>query len=204
MPAAQAALQVLGSRLALITKYLPQVLQEPGEDLEAVHQLRVGTRRCGAALKLFRDVLPKKWVRHSRVTLRNIRQTVGAARDWDVFLLRLQKSAAMLAHPEAHILLVGLSLGHRGAAQTKIAEQCLTQQLEYADLLSTFPELEELNLGGPTFGELAISEMALLLADFSSELSKKSRGTAPIAYPWEACSLCSGVVRGSARQPSAR
>ena len=49
MPVADAARAVLAERFAVVRHFLPLAAEKPYEDAEHVHQLRVGTRRSGAA-----------------------------------------------------------------------------------------------------------------------------------------------------------
>src|SRR6266581_4509155 len=79
--AARIALQV---RLEVVRYFLPLAMHESDRDPEHVHRLRVGTRRAGAALRIFADALPSKLHRKAKKTLRSIRQAAGEARDWDV------------------------------------------------------------------------------------------------------------------------
>ena len=60
MPVADAARAVLAARFEVVRHYLPLAVEKPYEDPEYVHQLRVGTRRAGAALRVFADCLPTK------------------------------------------------------------------------------------------------------------------------------------------------
>ena len=46
MPIADAAKAVLTARFAVVRHYLPLAAEKPQEDVEYVHQLRVGTRRA--------------------------------------------------------------------------------------------------------------------------------------------------------------
>ena len=93
MPVAEAATAVLAARLEVVRHYLPLAAEKPYDDPEYVHQLRVGTRRAGAALRVFADCLPRKHRRMARRRLREIRRAAGDARDWDVFLLGLRRIA---------------------------------------------------------------------------------------------------------------
>ncbi len=61
-----------------------------GEDPEALHDMRVATRRVRAAIRLFEDVLPVRLVR-ARDELRWVADALGAVRDLDVQLDRLQE-----------------------------------------------------------------------------------------------------------------
>jgi CHAD domain-containing protein len=86
---ADAARRVLTERLDVVRHYLPLAVAEPEKDTEYVHQLRVGTRRAGAALRIFCSCLPDKVHETARKQLRRLRRAAGAARDWDVFLAML-------------------------------------------------------------------------------------------------------------------
>src|SRR5436853_7153420 len=81
----EAARHVLFVRLQVVCDYLPRAMYEADRDPENVHQLRVGTRRAGAALRIFRDCLPDKVFKKARRRLRRLRRAAGVARDWDVF-----------------------------------------------------------------------------------------------------------------------
>jgi CHAD domain-containing protein len=85
-PLADAARHVLTVRLDVVRHYLPLALHEADRDCEHVHQLRVATRRAGAALRIFSLCVPPKVYDASRKHLRKLRRAAGAARDWDVFL----------------------------------------------------------------------------------------------------------------------
>ena len=61
-----------------------------GEDPDALHDMRVTTRRVRAAIKLFEDVLPVRLVR-ARDELRWVADALGAVRDLDVQLERLEE-----------------------------------------------------------------------------------------------------------------
>jgi CHAD domain-containing protein len=91
MPVEDAARKVLDTRLKVVCEYLPLAVQAPHEDIEHVHQLRVGTRRADAALKIFSDCLPRKGFQNIKKRLRRVRRAAGEARDWDVFLLAISQ-----------------------------------------------------------------------------------------------------------------
>ena len=63
------------------------------DDPEFLHQLRVGMRRLRAALRAFRGILVRKEARRVIRALRKVAPGLGAARDWDVLVTRLE------AHP---------------------------------------------------------------------------------------------------------
>ena len=89
-------------------------LNEPcvlaGDDPEGVHQARVALRRLRSALGLFRDLIPladRAWLAAETKALAD---TLGPARDWDVFLAELLApvKAAFAAHPELYSDLAAL------------------------------------------------------------------------------------------------
>ncbi len=89
MPVLEAARLVISIRLQVVRENLGLALTESEKDPEYVHQLRVGTRRTGAALNIFSTCLPKKLLWRARKELKRLRKVVGEARDWDVFILSL-------------------------------------------------------------------------------------------------------------------
>jgi triphosphatase len=74
------------------------VAHEPGtrlgDDIEELHDMRVASRRLRAAIALFRDQLPADAER-LRPELAWVGQTIGAVRDLDVQLERLDESTAL-------------------------------------------------------------------------------------------------------------
>lgn len=124
-PLADAARRALTVRLQVIHDYLPLALRQADKDPEYVHQLRVGTRRAGAALEIFSLCLPDKEQRTARKQLKRIRRAAGEARDWDVFLIGLVGGEKQ---PEGRQpgtdLLIGYALACRAAAQVRLVESC--------------------------------------------------------------------------------
>ncbi len=122
-PLADAARRVLAVRLEVVRDYLGLALQQPDKDPEHVHQLRVGTRRAGAALRLFALCLPERTYRTAKKHLRRLRRAAGGARDWDVFLLGLTADAGKDSSRRRPGLdfLTGLAVANRMAAQDHLA-----------------------------------------------------------------------------------
>jgi CHAD domain-containing protein len=113
----------LEARLAAVTYWLPLAARQLDGDIEKVHQLRVSTRRAIAALKLYRDWLPRRRARWLAKRLKKIRRAAGAARDLDVLDVRLQREFAERAEE-----LQAIVAQRRGAVQPnieRIAERCL-------------------------------------------------------------------------------
>lgn len=57
-----------------------------GSDPEGVHQMRVATRRFRSALTFFRRFMPPETEAKFRKGARDVADSLGEARDWDVFL----------------------------------------------------------------------------------------------------------------------
>jgi CHAD domain-containing protein len=123
-PLADAARRVLTVRLDVVHHYLPLAVRESAKDSEYVHQLRVGTRRAGAALTIFRESLPNKEYRRARKELKKIRRAAGQARDWDVFILALaeKQRQAPPSHRRGLDFLVGFAQAQRNLAQVHLEE----------------------------------------------------------------------------------
>src|SRR5258707_8114058 len=94
MSVTAAARLVLAMRLGAVHERLPAAVFHADADMENVHQLRVSTRRAAAALRIFADCLPARLCEKTRKTLRALRRSAGAARDWDVFLDMVQTRSA--------------------------------------------------------------------------------------------------------------
>lgn len=72
-----------------------------GDDLEDVHQARVGARRLRSDLQTFRSVLEPAWVERLRTELAWLGAELGAVRDADVLLERLRRQADALPDRDA-------------------------------------------------------------------------------------------------------
>jgi CHAD domain-containing protein len=123
-PLADAARRVLTVRLEVVRDYLGLALREPDKDPEHVHQLRVGTRRAGAAVEIFSVCLPDKVYKAARKRLKRLRRAAGEARDWDVFLITLAETLQRKNNRCRAGLdfLTGYALSRRTTAQTHLDE----------------------------------------------------------------------------------
>src|SRR5205085_159177 len=112
----------LAARFGVVRENLPLAVEQPYKDPEYVHHLRVGTRRCGAALEAFRNCLPKKDAKKAKGALRDLRRAAGDARDWDVFIQTLEEARALQSARGKPTLdfLLGYALGERSAAQQRL------------------------------------------------------------------------------------
>jgi CHAD domain-containing protein len=136
-PLTDAAQKVLLARLQVVRNYLPKALHSAEEDPEFVHQLRVGTRRADAALRIFAPCLPHKVFRLAHKRLQRLRRAAGAARDLDVFaanLLLRQADQAAKDQPGLDYLL-GHAHGQRALAQEKLLETGRSDGLSFDDFV---------------------------------------------------------------------
>lgn len=83
-PATEAARRVVGDRLEAVDAIMRKVVKTKAERDEAVHQLRVATRRAEAALLAFKPWLKRERRRQVRKALRRLRGAAGSVRMCDV------------------------------------------------------------------------------------------------------------------------
>jgi CHAD domain-containing protein len=180
MGVAEAATAVLATRLDVVRHYLPLASEKPYDDPEYIHQLRVGTRRVGAALRVFADCLPGKQRRSLRRRLRAIRRAAGDARDWDVFLIGLSESRSLTAAAGRPALdyLAGYAMGERSAAQAQLAQTAAQAGPKFMEESAALPGLAhapKAKSAPATFGELATAQFGPLLAVFNSAAAANPR-----------------------------
>lgn len=167
MPMAKAARVVLDTHLGAVAKRLPQALHEADEDSEHVHQLRVSTRRGGAALRIFADCLSEKTYKAARKYLRQIRRSAGAARDWDVFLqtLTARLGRAAVAQRSGLDFLLGFAHGLRLNAQKQLIEAGGDQTERGPTLLGQIKEELDSADGATTLVDVAVPTLHDLVAE---------------------------------------
>lgn len=68
-----------------------------GSDIEALHDMRVASRRVQAVFKIFRGAFPKKKYKAEYEEIRSLIRALGEVRDYDVFIDKLEK--IKLQHP---------------------------------------------------------------------------------------------------------
>lgn len=172
-PVTDAARVALSTRLEVVRHYLPLAAERPYEDNEHVHQLRVGTRRAGAALDAFEGWLPKKLLKALKGSLRMIRRAAGDARDWDVFIEGLHAAAPLQtgSGKPARDFLLGYALGERSAAQARLAEAATEHGSEFVNQSVELPDhIRVSNVDSPpvTFGGLATIQLGAMFAEFAA------------------------------------
>lgn len=88
-PVDRVARRALKTRLRAVVWYL-QAAGGGEEEAEAVHQLRIWTRRAASTLRLFAPAMPRRAAEKLKRTLRKLRRAAGEVRDCDVYLEQLQ------------------------------------------------------------------------------------------------------------------
>lgn len=116
--------QVLRAAIARSTARL--IAHDPGVrlggDAEDVHQARVATRRMRSDLRTFRRVLDPEWDESLRAELKWLGDALGAVRDTDVLLARLQQRVDELeaADRAAGDRILDILRGHRAEARGEL------------------------------------------------------------------------------------
>ncbi len=106
--------KLLKARLAFVLQRSRQIAPQP----EAVHQLRVGTRRAAAALRLAKSRLPAKKRQRVKETLTELRRAGGRVRDLDIFLATVHDAP----NESTRAFLTGHVAHERLTAYRKLAE----------------------------------------------------------------------------------
>jgi CHAD domain-containing protein len=173
MRVADAARVILAARFEVVRRTLPPAVEHPDDDPEHVHQLRVATRRAGAAVRVFAGCLPKKHRNAAKRYLRAIRRAAGDARDWDVFLVGLmahQETAPAEAGPALDFLL-GYALGERSAAQARLVQAAEAAGPSFAPDTAVLPgHAREPRGEHPprSLGDLAVTHLGELFRVFNA------------------------------------
>ncbi len=176
-PLAEAARKVLLARLQVVRNYLPKALNEANQDHEYVHQLRVGTRRADAALRIFAPCLPDKICRKARKRLKRIRRAAGTARDLDVFALFLLERTQKLREREqpGWDFLIGHTLGQRINAQAQLQQTGHEDGHDFGEFVRDIV----LAVRSPTNGSADATLLVLarpLLSELIDRLHEKASG----------------------------
>ena len=107
-PAGDVMLAYIRTQVQAIARYDPLVRRDAPD---AVHQMRVATRRARSALQAFGQIIDREATRSLGEELKWLAAELGHARDSEVMLERL--TADLAAIPPA--LVVGLRLSHAGS-----------------------------------------------------------------------------------------
>jgi CHAD domain-containing protein len=123
----------LGAAVVRLLRHDPVV--RIGKDPEGVHQARVATRRFRSSLRTFQPVLEEGWTVRLRERAKWLADRLGAARDADVLLARLEARVEQL--PEADVQAAGWLLQrlHRERDSARAALLAALREGAYVQLL---------------------------------------------------------------------
>jgi len=88
----------IGTQWAAVWKAMPTVIA--GKDPEAVHRVRVASRRLRAAMDVAAECFPRTWYRPLHKTAKRITRVLGEVRDRDVMLEALARDRGRATGPE--------------------------------------------------------------------------------------------------------
>jgi CHAD domain-containing protein len=97
---AVAAAQVVAVRSAEVAEHSKGVLDV--SDIEAVHRMRVATRRLRAALEIFEPCFPRKRFKRALRDVKQLADALGERRDRDVAIAALSEFASSVAAADRH------------------------------------------------------------------------------------------------------
>jgi CHAD domain-containing protein len=98
MTFAEAAAATVAVRASEVFEHADGVLDT--SDIERVHDMRVATRRLRAVLEIYAPCFPKDRLRPVLKEVKALADALGARRDPDVLLARLDVLLGALAHPD--------------------------------------------------------------------------------------------------------
>jgi len=113
---------LVGKQVRRLIRHYTRAVERPCADPEEVHQLRVCSRRAGAALSALSAIFPSREARALSRTLKVVRRAAGRARDCDVLIYSLRdwgQDAPTEAGPAATFL-IGHAMGERDSAQREL------------------------------------------------------------------------------------
>ena len=131
-------------RERLHSQFFQMVRHDPGtrldRDHEALHQMRVATRRIRAILRAVRSFLESEWTEQVRQEISWISSLLGEVRDWDVLLAYFREQFQDFSATEQRSC---QSILHNFEDQRSIARAGLLEGLcsdRYLDLLNHFED----------------------------------------------------------------
>ncbi|HBP87911.1 MAG TPA: CYTH and CHAD domain-containing protein [Nitrospirales bacterium] len=131
-------------RKSLQAQFFEMLRHDPGtrlgRDSEALHQMRVATRRIRAILRAVRSFLAPEWTEHARKEMGWLSSLLGEVRDWDVLLGYFQKNFHDFSPQEQRAFQTILNRfeGQRSVARSRLREGL--QSDRYLNLLNHFED----------------------------------------------------------------
>jgi CHAD domain-containing protein len=149
-------------RRLLVAQYEAILANDPGvrlgRDVEALHQLRVATRRARALLRAAKGLVAPQWAEPLREELRWLGALLGPVRDLDVMLEHLDEEESGLS--QAEDLRAFRRLRRRLAAERDEARTALLQAMETGRYFALLDALEGAAAAPGTGETIALDEIA--------------------------------------------
>ncbi len=172
-PVSAAARVVWEARLATFLGFLPLAAKHHEQDVEYVHQLRVSSRRLGAAIEFFREVLPPNRTKRLKKKIRHVRRAAGDARDLDVLLEHLSDYVGSEEAKKEKNLIRKFLRKRRSEAQTDIVdvERRVRAGLSPKEMSHFTPKIKWRKCTPhdlePTFGEFARQRLRTVVEEIA-------------------------------------
>jgi CHAD domain-containing protein len=172
-PVTKAAREVLAVRLDAVAQAGKRAV-DGFTDPEAVHQLRVATRRARAALAAFADALSPKAVRRGRKTLRRLRRTAASVRNLDVLLAAVGEAPSRNgARDSATLFLTGYLVARQASERGRLLRS-LTRLLNGKSMRRLIRLAGRVRAKDKcTLGKWAARALADVVSRFADELNGK-------------------------------
>jgi len=139
-PFRSAAGKILWTRFEELMSFREQVLKpvDARAAEEAVHDMRVASRRLRASLEVFVDVFPRAGFRNMLRSVKDLADTLGEVRDIDVLVDRLRASRKGKASTQRQALdsLIAEIEGNRDTARARL--KTTIENLEQRDFPRRF------------------------------------------------------------------
>ena len=127
-------------------------------DPEAIHQARVATRRLRSALSIYKPAAPCAELADAAAAVKHCASTLGAARDWDVFLAGAGANLEEVSGQDPRIiLLLRTAARRREAAYTALADYLDSPRFRQLELaLGAATALRPWDTGTPASPDAAL------------------------------------------------
>jgi CHAD domain-containing protein len=171
-PAVDAAAILLKESFASVIQLFQRAAERGREDAEFVHELRIATRRAGAALELFQDFVPRRAAQRMHRKLARLRKEAGPARDFDVFAARFPADSGEPAIRELAGRLAACRIQGHAALQELYGKWEHAERLERCTtrvLFGIAPRRSQADCPNQSFGSFAPRCMRWIARRFSSD-----------------------------------
>ena len=112
-----------------------------GEDIEALHDMRVSARRLRAVMRIFRDCFSKKKLKKHDARMQSLIRALGAVRERDVFLESLSEYKRNLEPADRKVidLLIARETTARVLDRRNLLRELkFLRRINYADSFASF------------------------------------------------------------------